>query len=122
MKQLGRLAVMFTFVAVTMFGLPAAGQAAPAAPQPAGGGDVTIQAGCHVHPKGDLVNIRRYPRTSAERIGILYSGQRADALCDAVQGGSYTACGGTSSWWVPVNWNGARGYVAHLCVYWHYDH
>ncbi|MGH3714912.1 MAG: SH3 domain-containing protein [Micromonosporaceae bacterium] len=120
MKLIGRIFLMLG-LAIGLLAIPAAAQAKVAAPTPTGN-EVGIQAGCHVHPKGDLVNIRRYPRTSAERIGILYSGNQADALCDAVSGGSYTACGGTSSWWVPVNWNGARGYVAWRCVYWHVDH
>ncbi|MGH3656651.1 MAG: hypothetical protein ACRDUA_08320 [Micromonosporaceae bacterium] len=125
MKQLGRLATILTMVAVALFGMPALASAAEKAPQPvastSSNGDVGTLAGCNVTPKGDLVNIRRYPRTSASRIGILYAPRHADALCDAVSGGTYTACGGTSSWWVPVNWNGARGYVAWRCVHWYVD-
>jgi hypothetical protein len=76
---------------------------------------------CYVTPKSGVsgVNVRLRANDESTRLGIIQPGQRAAASCDATSGSSYTACGGTSKWWVQVQWNGRTGYVAHLCVDWY---
>ncbi len=84
--------------------------------------DIRVLLGCWVTPKAgvDAVNARSAPNTSASRNGIINAGQTADADCVATSGGTYTACGGTSNWWVRVTWVGTS-YVALNCVNWYYD-
>ncbi|NUT54052.1 MAG: SH3 domain-containing protein [Saccharothrix sp.] len=103
---------IIAFVAVGL--LPATAAAAPAdslrADAPA----------CYVTPKKGVsaVNVRLRANPTSTKLGTIQSGQKAPASCDATKGGEYTACGGTSQWWIQVTWNDRTGYVAHLCVDW----
>jgi hypothetical protein len=77
---------------------------------------------CYVTPKSGVsaVFVHTQHSVSSPRIGQINSGQTATASCTATSGGTYTACGGTSGWWVGgVRWNGSVGYVALLCVNWY---
>lgn len=117
-----RLVAFVLFLGGVMFSAGSAMAAtANSAPEPVGS-DVSAAVTCYVAPKAGVssVNVRRTASATAERIGIMYPGQRAVASCSATSGGSYTACGGSSTWWVRVTWNGATGYVAQRCVDWYY--
>lgn len=105
--------------------LPASASAAPlVAPVPhaiAGSGTAGVANTCHVTPKSGVsaVFVHTQPNTGSNRIGQINHGQSAVAACTATHGGTYTACGGTSFWWVGgVRWNGAVGFVALQCVNW----
>src|SRR5438552_2327001 len=78
-------------------------------------------ATCHVTPKSGVsaVLVRQRATTGSPAIGQINHGQSAVASCSATHGASYTACGGTSFWWVGgVRWNGSTGFVALQCVDW----
>ena len=105
---------------VTTVLLPSSASAA-GAPAPAGDPAARSAApACHVTPKSGVsaVNVRLRTNTDSTRLGTIQPGERAPAACDAVEGGSYTACGSTSRWWIPVTWGGRTGYVAARCVDW----
>jgi hypothetical protein len=108
------------FVLVAMVLLPSTASAAPPAPVPSG--DASVSKTCYVSPKKgvDGVNVRLRANASSTRLGVIQPGQRAVASCSATQGGSYTACGGTSNWWIKVTWSGRSGFVAQRCVDWYY--
>jgi hypothetical protein len=89
------------------------------APQPVAGDDVGANA-CWVVAK-TAVKIRASASTGSTALGQLNSGERATSSCSATSGGSYTACGGTSKWWVYVVKGSTKGYVAWLCVNWYTD-
>lgn len=73
--------------------------------------DVTPQAG-----RG-TINVRNQASTSSPIVDYLQQGEYMDSDCTWVQGGSYTACGGTSSEWIRVHYYlFAFGYVARRCV------
>jgi hypothetical protein len=96
-----------------------------AAPTPAGvtNSSTYIDRRCHVEPKRgvDAVRVRVNPTTNSAAIGQLNPGQRAPADCSATSGSTYTACGGTSKFWIGVNFAGRRGYVVQRCVEWGRD-
>ncbi|KOX22516.1 hypothetical protein ADK67_23975 [Saccharothrix sp. NRRL B-16348] len=99
-----------------------ASAASLAAPAPTGYAvDRSAVPACHVTPKSGVsgVNVRLRANDDSTRLGIIQPGQQAPAACEATSGGSYTACGGTSDWWVQVKWDGRTGYVAQLCVDWY---
>lgn len=104
------LAAVIVFLVMVF--LPASASAAPAVE--------STEKACYVTPKAGVraVNVRLRPNNNSTRLGIIQAGQRAPASCDATEGASYTACGGTNSWWNQVTWSGRTGYVAHLCVDW----
>ncbi|MER5267808.1 hypothetical protein ABTZ99_37485 [Actinosynnema sp. NPDC002837] len=110
-------------VLVMMALAPSSASAASiAAPAPAAHAvDRSDVPACYVTPKSGVsgVNVRLRTNEDSTRLGIIQPGQRAAASCDATSGSSYTACGGTSSWWIQVQWDGRTGYVAHLCVDWY---
>ncbi|WP_170185011.1 hypothetical protein [Saccharothrix texasensis] len=99
-----------------------ASAASSAAPTPTGQSvDRSAVPACYVTPKAGVsgVNVRLRTNAGSTRLGIIQPGQRAAASCEATSGSSYTACGGTSSWWIQVQWDGRTGYVAQLCVDWY---
>lgn len=100
------------FVVVVL--LPSTASAAPAAPPRP---DAPT---CYVTPNAlvSAVNVHLRADQGSTRLGIIQSGQRASASCIGTEGGSYTACGGTSTWWIKVIWNKRIGYVPYLCVDW----
>jgi hypothetical protein len=109
-------------VFVMMVLLPSSASAAPA-PAPVGDSEVSPAAAtCYVSPKSGVsaVRVRLRANNTSTIIGTIQPGQRAVASCGATSGGSYTACGGTSTWWIQVTWNGRTGYVAQRCVNWYY--
>lgn len=118
------LGALIVFVMMAL--LPSSASAAStAAPEPTGHtatGRSDLPA-CYVTPKSGVsgVNVRLRTNDGATRLGVIQPGQRAAASCDATSGSSYTACGGTSNWWIQVQWDGRTGYVAHLCVDWYED-
>ena len=126
-RQLGRLVLALGLIG-TSLSLPSTAAAAgteSTAPARVTASDTRDVAAlpCWVTPKAGTgaTNIRRSPTTASERVGIIQEGQGADAVCNATYGGSYTACGGTSGWWVQVEWYGVWGYVALGCVVWYRD-
>lgn len=86
-------------------------------PDQANGQDLEAAA-CSVVAK-TAVKIRRSASTGSDALGQLNAGQSAAASCNATSGGSYTACGGTSKWWIYVTRGTTKGYVAWRCVNWH---
>jgi hypothetical protein len=59
------------------------------------------------------------PGTSGGTVGSVVAGRTYDADCAVVPGGSYTACGGTTSEWAHVNYASDEwGYVPSTCVTW----
>ncbi len=68
-------------------------------------------------PGQGTINVRSSPTTSSAVVNYLQPGEFMESGCSGQSGGSYTACGGTSSSWVWVhlglNW---VGYVARRCV------
>lgn len=83
--------------------------------------DVGIQnTGCYVRPKSGVgsVNIRNGPSTAYGVWGSIPQGGQSESVCYKVAGGSYTACGGESYWWIevwPDSWTTGK-YVALNCV------
>ncbi|MBV9021088.1 MAG: SH3 domain-containing protein [Ktedonobacteraceae bacterium] len=82
----------------------------------------STNASCYVVSNVDGLNIRDQPRTDSTALAQLQKGDRLDAKCDAVEGGSYSACGVSNySWWIPVHYDdrNADAYVAAACVGWY---
>ena len=68
-------------------------------------------------PGQGTINVRSGPRTSSEIRDYLQPGEFMPSQCSGVSGGSYTACGGTSTSWIEVYSSGLfSGYVARRCV------
>ena len=74
---------------------------------------------CEVTPAAGqgTINVRSQPTTSSGIVDYLQPGEFMESGCSGQSGGSYNACGGASSSWVPVHlgltW---YGYVARRCV------
>ncbi|MCX2730526.1 hypothetical protein OOZ19_09755 [Saccharopolyspora sp. NFXS83] len=66
----------------------------------------------------DDVTVRRGPGTSTEALGIIPKGGVVPHTSEHnVQGEVYIDCTNQeNNYWVPVNWNGASGFVAAGCV------
>ncbi|MFC3495228.1 hypothetical protein [Glycomyces rhizosphaerae] len=77
--------------------------------------DVDVQQTCRARFE-QAVNHRASPNTGSTRLGIVTANTWVPAACSRTAGGSYTACGTTSTYWVRVYWNGAWGYVAWSCI------
>jgi hypothetical protein len=59
------------------------------------------------------------PSASGSGVGSVVAGRTYDADCALVPGGTYTACGGTTSEWARVNYAGdSWGYLPSTCVTW----
>ncbi|WP_369364976.1 hypothetical protein AB5L52_17785 [Streptomyces sp. CG4] len=70
-------------------------------------------------PAKETVNVRTAPRTSATAIGIWAKGKKG-ALCNtgkAYKGGSYKACGKTSTMWL-YGGDKSTGWVPATCISW----
>lgn len=117
--------VLFTLALglIAVLAVPMSAQAGPGEPSPvsatAQGDDVHLMLGCNVVSKVNGLNVRRTPGGS-DIIGQMQAGNTADAKCDGQYGPSYSNCGG-GSYWVPIIWRGASGWVAHSCVNWYVD-
>ncbi|MFE7955055.1 MULTISPECIES: hypothetical protein [unclassified Streptomyces] len=64
----------------------------------------------------ETVLIRDRTSTGGTALGQLNKGETASSPCQMYYGGSYTACGITSTRWVKVTKNGITGYVVGTCV------
>ncbi|MFF8730386.1 hypothetical protein ACF073_28485 [Streptomyces sp. NPDC015171] len=64
----------------------------------------------------ETVIIRDRTSTSGAALAQLNKGQTASSPCQMFYGGSYTACGITSTRWVKVTKSGVTGYVVGTCV------
>ncbi|MFI2758076.1 hypothetical protein ACH5A3_04230 [Streptomyces echinatus] len=64
----------------------------------------------------ETVIIRDRTSTSGTALAQLNKGQTASSPCQMYYGGSYTACGITSTRWVKVTKSGVTGYVVGTCV------
>ncbi|MER6549287.1 hypothetical protein [Streptomyces sp. NPDC001250] len=70
-------------------------------------------------PAKETVNVRTAPRTSATAIGI-WAKNKKGALCNtgkAYKGGSYKACGKTSTMWL-YGGDKSTGWVPATCISW----
>ncbi|SDD11273.1 hypothetical protein [Actinokineospora iranica] len=103
--------VMGTVAAGTL----AMGALAPATATATESTGQTAQA-CRVVAKQAVI-IRASASTGSTAKGQLNAGASSSASCTATDGGKYTACGGSSEWWVRVTASGG-GYVALRCVNW----
>ena len=126
MKKNSLVASLGALIVFVMMALaPLSASATPlAAPTPTGhAADRSALPACSVTPKDGVsgVNVRLRTNDSSTRLGVIQPGQSAPAACEATEGSSYTACGGTSKWWIQVKWDDRTGYVAHLCVNWYSD-
>ncbi|WP_156892994.1 hypothetical protein [Actinokineospora enzanensis] len=72
---------------------------------------------CSVVAKQTVI-VRASANAGSTAKGQLNTGESSSASCSATSGGSYTACGGTSTWWIHVSARGG-GYVAQRCVNWY---
>ncbi|GAA3031349.1 hypothetical protein [Actinokineospora globicatena] len=72
---------------------------------------------CTVVAKQTVI-VRASANTGSTAKGQLNTGDSSSASCSATSGGSYTACGGSSTWWIHVSARGG-GYVAQRCVDWY---
>lgn len=92
---------------------------APQAPAPGGvsatANDVEIQQSCRAR-FSQGVNHRASASTGSTSLGIVPANTWVPAACSITTGGSYTACGSTSSYWLRVYWNGRWGYSAYTCA------
>lgn len=92
---------------------------APQAPTPDGvsatANDVEIQQSCRAR-FSQGVNHRASASTGSTSLGIVPANTWVPAACSITTGGSYTACGSTSSYWLRVYWNGRWGYSAYNCA------
>ena len=116
--------IVFVMMALLPSSASAASPAAPVPAAPASAGHTADRSdlpACYVTPKSGVggVNVRLRTNDTSTRLGVIQSGQRAPAACAATSGSTYTACGGTSNWWIQVQWEKRTGYVAHLCVDWY---
>ncbi|GLZ42860.1 hypothetical protein [Actinokineospora sp. NBRC 105648] len=64
------------------------------------------------------VLVRASASTGSTAKGQLNTGESSSASCTSTSGGSYTACGGSSTVWIHVDARGG-GYVAWRCVDWY---
>ncbi|GLW89975.1 hypothetical protein Aglo03_07910 [Actinokineospora globicatena] len=62
--------------------------------------------------------VRASATTGSTAKGQLNTGDSSSAACTLTNGGSYSACGGSSSGWIHVTARGG-GYVAERCVDWY---
>ena len=59
------------------------------------------------------------PAATGATVGSVVAGRTYDADCALVPGGTYTACGATSSQWAHVNYSGdSWGYLPSACLTW----
>lgn len=72
---------------------------------------------CWIVSRVDGLNIRERATGDSRSHGHLDSGESISAGCEAVSGAQYQSCGG-SHWWIPVQHEGRRRYVAWACVDW----
>ncbi|WP_133884399.1 hypothetical protein [Glycomyces sp. NRRL B-16210] len=64
----------------------------------------------------DGVNQRLRADAGSTILGIIPAGTWVQASCTRVAGGTYTACGLSSDYWMEVFWNGKWGYSVWSCV------
>lgn len=86
-----------------------------ATPAQAASSDTASVQAINCHAK-ESVRIRQSKSTSATSLGLFPKGAGAD--CGAsTEGGTYTACGHTDGYfWIAINYQGIKGYVALYCI------
>ena len=77
--------------------------------------DVDIQQTCRAR-FSQGVNHRASASTGSTSLGIVPANTWVPAACSLTTGGSYTACGITTTNWLRVYWNGRWGYSAWACI------
>lgn len=121
MKKIFYAMATITAALVLSLGSSAAATAAttPAPSSPVGvtaaPADVEAQQSCRARFSAN-VSHRASPNSSSTRYGIVPAGRWVPASCSITTGGSYTACGSTSNYWLRVYWNGSWGYSVYTCV------
>jgi len=95
----------------------AATEQAPTAPAgvSAAPADVGVQQTCRVRVTA-TVTVRSLPSTNGTALGLIPAGTWVLADCVRITGGTYTACGLTSNYWLRVYWNGITGYIPWACT------
>ncbi|MCX5331559.1 MULTISPECIES: hypothetical protein [unclassified Streptomyces] len=86
-----------------------------AAPAQAASSDTVSVQEINCHAK-ESVRIRQSKSTGSSALGLFPKG--AGAECGgASEGGTFTACGYTNGYfWIAINYQGIRGYVALYCI------
>lgn len=64
----------------------------------------------------DGVNQRLRADANSAILGIIPAGTWVQASCTRLAGGTYTACGLSSDYWMEVFWNGKWGHSVWSCV------
>ncbi|MFC4335296.1 hypothetical protein [Salininema proteolyticum] len=77
--------------------------------------EVLPDASCRARFKQGVKH-RARATTNSTALGIIPKGRWVPATCSRVSGGKYSACGGSSSYWLKVKWNGRWGYSAWYCM------
>ncbi|MFE7313411.1 SH3 domain-containing protein [Streptomyces sp. NPDC057555] len=75
-----------------------------------------LAGSCTVRAK-ESVNIRERATSSSDALGVMPQGATATCYGHIVDGGSYTACTGSSyHYWMPITYKGTYGYVPTTCT------